>query len=169
MSNVPKCGIDLIKRFEGYAEELDNGNVKSYPDPKVGWNLPTIGYGSTKYPDGSHVKEGDIITKEKAIECLEAEVNHKCKPALEKIPNWIHMNDNQRGALYSFSYNLGANFYNGKNFKSITTVCNFPDKWGDKIWVKEQFVKYRNPGSNVEEGLRHRREAEADLFCTPVL
>jgi hypothetical protein len=40
----------------------------------------------------------------------------------------------------------------------------------DKKWdeIEETFLKYRNPGSNVEVGLRRRRQAEADLFLTPV-
>jgi lysozyme len=38
----------------------------------------------------------------------------------------------------------------------------------DKKWdeIEETFLKYRNPGSNVEVGLRRRRQAEADLFRT---
>lgn len=54
------------------------------------------------------------------------------------------------------------------NFQSITKVCDSPELWPDSKWVKEQFVKYRDPGTPVEEGLRRRREAEAELFCTPV-
>jgi GH24 family phage-related lysozyme (muramidase) len=167
MTIVPKCGVVLIKRFEGYEKKLPDGRVQAYADPKVGWDLPTIGFGSTKYPDGSPVKKEDIITLEDAEACLAEEVNHRCRPALEAIPTWEQMNDNQRGALFCFAYNIGAHFYNRKNFQSITSVCNFSDRWGDKPWIEAQFVKYRNPGSNVEEGLRHRRMAEAELFCTP--
>lgn len=168
MSSVPQCAIDLISQFEGYEKERPDGSVEAYPDPKVGWDLPTIGWGTTKYPDGSSVRRGDIITRERAVECLMAEVVHKCKPALEAIPTWGQMNENQRGALYSFAYNLGAHFYNGANFQSITRVCNSVARWGDENWITGQFVKYRNPGSNVEAGLRRRREAEARLFCSPI-
>ena len=157
MTTIPQCGIDLIKQFEGYAKRLADGRAQAYADPKAGWALPTIGYGSTKYPDGASVKKGDIITQEQAEACLQAEVDHTCRPALEAIPTWEKMNDNQRGALYSFAYNLGANFYKGANFKSITLVCDAPDKWSDKAWIEAQFVKYCNPGSNVEDGLRRRR------------
>lgn len=166
---VPQCGIDLIKGFEGYAEELPDGSARAYPDPIKGWGLPTIGYGSTKYPDGSTVKEEDVITRERAEACLRFEVEQVCGPALEKIPSWEKMNDNQRGALFSFAYNLGAHFYRGANFQSITKVCDSPDLWSNSAWVTEQFVKYRNPGSQAEAGLRRRREAEAKLFCTPVI
>jgi len=77
------------------------------------------------------------------------------------------MNQNQQGALYSFAYNLGANFYGGANFQSITRVCDTVSNWEDQNWITEQFEKYRNPGSPAEEGLRRRRRAEAELFCKP--
>jgi GH24 family phage-related lysozyme (muramidase) len=164
-SGVPRCGIELIKEFEGYHEELPDGRARAYPDPIAGWKVPTIGYGTTRYPDGSGVMKGDIITRDEAEEYLIREVEDKCKPALEKIPNWGVMNDNQRGALCSFAYNLGAHFHGGGNFKSITAVIDSPERWRDKVWVKSQFVKYRSPGTSAEKGLRRRREAEADLFC----
>ena len=165
---IPQKGIDLIKEFEGYHTKLANGNAKAYEDPIHGWSVATIGYGTTKYPNGKKVKQGDIITRDEAQKYLVWEVEKLCKPNLENIPTWKQMNNNQRGSLYSFAYNLGAYFYGGKNFQSITKVCNSPDRWNDKEWVKAQFVKYRNPGSVAEQGLRRRREAEAKLFCTPV-
>ncbi len=76
------------------------------------------------------------------------------------------MTPNQQGAMYSFAYNLGAGFYRAPNFESITRVCDSPAQWHDLPWIKAQFVKYRNPGTSVEAGLRLRREAEAELFCS---
>ncbi len=166
--SIPQCGLDLIKQFEGYKQKLDDGRVQAYPDPKDGWNVPTIGWGSTKKPDGSPVCQGDIITSEEATVYMMAELENTCRPALEKIPTWSIMNDNQRGALYSFAYNLGAHFYGGANFQSITSVCDSSQRWQEHDWIRKQFVKYRNPGSSVEEGLRRRREEEAKLFCMPV-
>lgn len=165
---VPPAALNLIKSFEGYAEELPDGRVRAYPDPISGWTTPTIGYGTIKYNDGRSVKQGDVITREQAEDCLRFEVEETCRSALERIPTWSRMNDNQHSALYSFAYNLGANFYRGANFTSITNVCDSTDRWGDEPWITEQFVKYRNPGTEAEAGLRRRREAEAKLFCTPV-
>jgi GH24 family phage-related lysozyme (muramidase) len=165
---VPSCAVDLIKSFEGYAEELPDGRAQAYPDPISGWATPTIGFGTIKYPDGTAVKQGDVITRAQAEEYLGFEVEQTCRPALELIPTWARMNDNQHGALYSFAYNLGARFYKSANFASITQVCDSPDRWIDEPWVTAQFVKYRNPGTDAEAGLRRRREAEARLFCTPV-
>ncbi|GCA92612.1 D-Ala-D-Ala carboxypeptidase family metallohydrolase [Microcystis aeruginosa] len=166
---IPQPAIELIKEFEGCEKKLPDGRVQAYPDPnpKTGWKLPTIGYGSTRCPDGSPVRKGQIITRDEAEEYLMYDLDKIRRPALEKIPTWKDMNENQRAALYSFSFNLGSGFYRGRNFESITKVCDSPQRWNDQEWVKEQFVKYRNPGTNVESGLRRRREAEAKLFCTP--
>ncbi|MEM6452925.1 MAG: D-Ala-D-Ala carboxypeptidase family metallohydrolase [Cyanobacteria bacterium P01_D01_bin.105] len=165
---IPSQGIELIKEFEGYHEALPDGRATAYADAIHGWSVPTIGYGTTKYPDGRQVKKGDIITREEAEKYLFAEVEHSCQRKLEAIPTWSRMNANQRAALFSFAYNLGPAFYgSGEDFASITRVCNSPEKWSNTAWIIEQFVKYRNPGTNAEEGLRRRRLAEADLFCKP--
>lgn len=70
------------------------------------------------------------------------------------------MTDNQRGALLSFAYNLGAGFYDGPNFNTITKRLK------NKEWdlVPDALFLYRNPGSSVEKGLARRRRAEGDLW-----
>jgi len=158
---IPTVGIELIEEFEGFEHD-------AYEDPIYGWRVPTIGYGTTRYPDGRKVRQGDYVSKEEARKYLRHEVEEILAPRLEKIPTWNRMNPNQRGALYSFGFNLGAHFYRGKNFTSITRVCDSPNRWGDKAWVEAQFIKYRNPGSRAEAGLLRRRKAEAALFCTPM-
>lgn len=166
--SVPQCGIDLIREFEGYAKRLPDGRAKAYPDPIKGWEVPTIGYGTTRYPSGAPVQRGDIITHEQALEALVDHIERLCRPSLERIPTWGRMSEHQRGALYSFAYNLGAGFYRAANFASISRVCDSPAQWANRAWVEEQFVKYRNPGTPAEAGLRRRRIAEAALFCKPV-
>ncbi|MFM8526335.1 MAG: lysozyme [Cyanobacteriota bacterium] len=163
--NVPAAALTLIRDFEGYGRLLADGRAEAYPDPIAGWQVPTIGYGTTRYPDGRPVRQGDVISRDQATTYLQQAVEDTCRPALERIPTWGRMNSNQRGALYSFAYNLGAHFYGGIDFTSITRVCDSPERWGDQAWVTEQFIKYRNPGSAAEAGLRRRRQAEATLFC----
>ena len=70
------------------------------------------------------------------------------------------MNDNQRGALLCFAYNLGADFYGSPDFNTITRVLK------NKEWSKvpEALKLYRNPGTNVEAGLLRRRIAEGALW-----
>jgi lysozyme len=150
---IPEAGIKLIKEFEGC-------HLKAYYDPLTN-SLPiTIGWGSTRRKDGSRFMIGNIITQEEADDLLYFQLRREFLPALQKIPYWNEMNDNQRGALLSFAYNLGASFYNSPDFNTITRVLK--NKEWDK--VPEALKLYRNPGSSVENGLRRRRIAEGTLW-----
>ena len=164
--DVPQCGVDIIKEFEGYETKQANGGAAAYEDPIFGWKVATIGYGTTIYPSGQKVRKGDIITQDEAEKYLRWEIEQVCRPSLEKIPTWGQMNQNKRGAIYSFAYNLGSQFYGGSNFASMTALCDSPAKWSDKAWIEAQFVKFRSPGTPAEVGLKRRRIAEAALFCS---
>lgn len=157
MTKLPLPGIELIKEFEGCF-------LAAYPDPLSGGKPITIGYGCTKKLDGGEWKMGDRITQEQADGLLIHQLENQYLPQLQKIPCWGELNENQQGAILSFAYNLGPNFYGASNFNSITRMLKNKD-WSS---AKEVFVKYRNPGSNVEAGLKRRRLAEADLFLKPV-
>lgn len=152
-SKLPMSGVALIKKFEGFY-----GNA--YPDPLSGGRPYTIGYGATKKRDGNEWRLGETITQKEADELLMLQLEYDYLPPLQKIPVWNSLTENQRGALLSFGYNLGANFYTVGNFNSIRNMLD------TRNWSKarEVFTLYRNPGSNVEEGLRRRRIAEAELF-----
>jgi len=152
---LPKSGVDLIKEFEGC-------HLHAYPDPLTGGLPITIGWGSTKDFDGSSFKIGKIITQKYADTLLEFDLKNKFIPALTKIPYWSEMNDNQRGALLSFAYNLGAGFYGASNFNTITRILK------DRRWneVPKVLEMYRNPGSKVEAGLLRRRKAEGKLWVS---
>ena len=136
--------------------------MKSYPDPLTG-NLPiTIGWGSTRKRNGQPFKLEETITQVEADDLLEYDIETRFLPALQKIPYWTEMNDNQRGALLSFAYNLGAGFYGNRNFNTITHNLR------GKNWksIPETLKLYRNPGSNVEVGLLRRRSAEGKLWSS---
>ena len=151
--DVPMMGIKLVKEFEGC-------RLNAYPDPLSG-NLPiTIGWGCTRKKDGSPFHMGDKITQAEADELLIDECKKHFLPALRKIPHWGEMSDGKRGALLSFAYNLGAGFYGGDNFNTITRVLK------NKEWIKvpDALYLYRNPGSNVEAGLARRRKAEGETW-----
>ena len=159
---VPKAGIELIKEFEGLHDtSYGDGMVHAYPDPLTGAEPYTIGYGSTKDIDGSPFELGDKISREKAELLLEQQCKYSYLSVLEKtIPYWDLMNDNQHGALLSFAYNLGANFYGSPDFSTITRVLK------EREWSKvpDALYLYRNPGTAVEAGLARRRIAEGDLW-----
>ncbi|MEC4817206.1 MAG: DUF4231 domain-containing protein [Scytonema sp. PMC 1069.18] len=155
-TGLPMCGVELIKEFEGCY-------LNAYPDPKTGRLPITIGWGSTRKRDGSLWSMGETISQQEADELLIYQLETSYLPDLMKIPCWGELNPHQQGALLSFGYNLGSKFYGGSNFESMTRVLKNKD-WDN---IRETFIKYRNPGSNVEQGLRRRREAEAKLFLKP--
>ena len=155
LEGLPIPGVKLIKEFEGC-------HLKAYYDPLTGGLPITIGWGSTRRKDGTRFMIGNTITQEDADDLLYFQLRREFLPALSKIPYWREMNDNQRGALLSFAYNLGAGFYGGSNFNSITRNLR------EKNWaaIPKTLEMYRNPGSNVEAGLLRRRKAEGKLWVS---
>ena len=152
-NDIPKCGVELIKRFEGC-------ELKAYPDPKTGGEPWTIGWGNTRWMDGSPVKPGQTITAAEADTLLDDSLRKFFWPQIRLITHFADMSDEQRGALLSFAYNLGAGFYGSEGFTTISRLLRNKD-W-DK--VSEALVLYRNPGSDVEAGLKRRRVAEGALW-----
>ncbi len=155
-TSIPMCGVELIKKFEGCY-------LDAYKDPLSGGLPITIGWGTTRKRDGSPWYMGERISQQQADELLIYQLETSYLPDLMKIPCWGELNPHQQGALLSFGYNLGSKFYGLSNFESMTRVLKNKD-WAN---IRETFIKYRNPGSNVEQGLKRRREAEADLFLKP--
>ncbi len=103
---------------------------------------------------------GRTITREYADKLLEFDIKNRFLPYLEKIPYWGEMNDNQRGALLSFAYNLGAGFYGGVGFNTISR--NLREK--DWLSIPKTLELYRDPGTNLEAGLLRRRRREGSLW-----
>jgi lysozyme len=155
LDGLPLPGVDLIKEFEGC-------HLKSYYDPLTGGLPITIGWGSTRRKDGTRFMIGNTITQDEADDLLYYQLRREFLSALQKIPYWGEMNDNQRGALLSFAYNLGADFYGSPDFSTITRVLK------NKEWSKvpDALYLYRNPGTNVEKGLARRRVAEGKLWSS---
>jgi GH24 family phage-related lysozyme (muramidase) len=147
------AGLAMIKEFEGC-------RLSAYPDPKSGGDPWTIGYGSTRYPDGRPVQRGDKISVIEADMMLRLEADRICQKLAGTIPAWNELGDRQKSALVSFAYNLGDGFYGGANFNTITKALR-EKRWHD---VPGAMMLYRNPGSNVEAGLKRRRKAEGDLW-----
>lgn len=146
-------GLQLIQQWEGF-------RANAYPDPLRGWAVATVGYGTTVYSTGRRVAQGDQLTETQATQELEDHILKQIHPALQKIPFVAEMNEPMLGALESFAYNLGAGFYGGAYFQTITR------KLRDKDWasLRQALLLYVNPGSAVEVGLRNRRNAEAALW-----
>ena len=144
------AGIAVLQQFEGC-------ELSAYKCPAGVW---TIGWGSTRGTDGKPVKEGDRITQAAADQLLAKVIENQVLPALRKIAHWGEMSLEQQGALISFAWNLGWNFYGAEGFETISRRLR------EKDWQKvpDALLLYRNPGSAFEQGLRRRREAEGKLW-----
>lgn len=141
-------GIELIKQFEGF-------RLKGYLDSV---NIPTIGYGTTVYPNGEKVKLSDVISKKKAEEYLINDV--------KKFEDFVNkyvvsdVNQNQFDALVSFTYNVGPN-----NLQKSTLLKKVNKNPNDPS-ISKEFLKWVNAGGNKIQGLVNRRNEEAKLYFT---
>jgi GH24 family phage-related lysozyme (muramidase) len=147
------AALQLIQQFEGC-------HLDAYPDPLSGGEPWTIGWGTTRYSDGRKVKKGDRLNRVEADMLLRQEVDRIAGKLRETVPHWREMADHQQCALVSFAYNLGSGFYGSTGFETISREL------ADRAWdaVPDAMLLYRNPGTNVEAGLKRRREAEGKLW-----
>lgn len=147
------AALRLIQQFEGC-------HLDAYPDPASGGDPWTIGWGSTRYSSGQPVQKGDRINRVEADMLLRQEVDRIAAKLRETVPYWKEMADHQQCALISFAYNLGSGFYGSKGFETLSARLR------EKNWagVPDALLLYRNPGTNVEAGLKRRRIAEGDLW-----
>lgn len=138
--------LDLITKFEGFRSE-------PYLCPA---SIPTIGYGSTRYADGTKVSMQDkAITEDEALELMKQTlVNYE--NAVTKYVT-VPLTQNQFDALVSFVYNIGED-----NFKKSTLVKKL--NTGDYESVGTEIIRWNRAGGKVLAGLIKRREEEKDLF-----
>ena len=144
--------LDLIKSFEGYHKRLPNGGAAAYLDPV---NIPTIGWGTIRYPDGQAVRLGDERSEAQCTEYLMHEVNGKAAGVekLVKVPLTQSMFD----ALVSFSYNVGLGALSESTLLRMLNAGNY-DAAGQQLLV------WNKAGGRVLPGLVRRRDAEMALF-----
>ena len=140
----------LIREFEGF-------EANAYMCPA---GVATIGWGFTKWGDRP-VQLGETISREIADAMLSDLIESKIVPALaQTVPGWKTLPPNRQNALVSFAYNVGWHFCGSSDFVSISRCL----RESDYDAVPAAMMLYINPGSNVEAGLRRRRQAEGKLW-----
>ena len=145
-----KQAIEICQKFEGWHSE-------AYKCPAGFW---TIAWGSLTHPDGRPVREGDWIRRKEGDELLKKTIENIDKKLSHTVPYWADMAENQQAALISFAYNLGSGFMGAEGFETISAKLRAKD-WGA---VPDAMLRYRNPGSSFEAGLKRRRQAEGMLW-----
>lgn len=144
---IGEAGLQLIKRWEGC-------RLKAYK-PVASEKYWTIGWGHY----GPDVTEGMVITQERADELLKAD----CQRFADAVDNPAYcpltaqLNENQRDALISFTFNCGAG--------NLRALCRNRDLQAIAVAME----LYNQAGGTVMTGLVRRRAAERALFETPVV
>lgn len=138
--------INLIKQFEGFSP-------RPYLCPA---GIPTIGYGSTRYTDGTAITMmHPIITEQKAIALMQSTLVTYEDAVNRYVTACI--NQNQFDALTDFAYNAGAH---NLRTSTLLKLLNAKDYEG----ASNEFSKWVYGGGKKLNGLIKRREAERLLF-----
>lgn len=150
MPVVNDAALDLICSFEGWVPNW-------YKDPVGIWTCcygHTDAAGEPKFAATS----AKTFTKAEGRLILERDLAQYAAAvhAAVKVP----LNDNQFGALVSFTYNLGA-----KNLNKSTLVKKL--NAGDFEGAAKEFRRWNRAGGKILRGLTRRRAAEEALFLTP--
>lgn len=147
---INQAGIDLIKSFESF-------KANPYKDIT---GIPTIGYGTTLYLDGTKVTMDDTpIDEPSASQLLESILNNEYCPQVESVVT-VTITDNQFAAMVSFTYNLGIGSLKESTFLRCTNAYNWKD-------AANAILLWNKAGGTVMPGLTRRRLAESQLYLTP--
>lgn len=142
---VSNKGLELIKEFEGFSSVAYLCSAKK----------ATIGYGNTFWEDGTPVKIGDQISKERA-ETLLKHVVDNFSVAVE-VDIKIEVTQNQFDALVSLAYNIGLGA-----FKNSTLLRQL--NRGNFVGASQEFLRWDKSNGKPLLGLTRRREREKLLF-----
>jgi lysozyme len=142
--------LNLIRKSEGF-------KASPYRCPA---GIPTIGYGSTRYADGTAVKLTDPpITRQQADDIMRATLK-EYEAAVTRYVT-VPISQNQFDALVDFAYNAGV-----QNLKSSTLLKQLNQSQYDK--AAAEFEKWVYGGGKKLGGLVTRRGLERELFVQVV-
>lgn len=145
-----KVGLALVKSFEGL-------KLKAY---LCSAGVPTIGYGTTFYENGTKVTLKDPAITEERAEALLAIHMDTFAASVEKLVK-VPLTDNQFAALCSFVYNLGAGSLQTSTLLKLLNNKDYAGAAGQfESWNKEK----KDGVLVVSKGLTRRRQAEKALF-----
>ncbi len=143
---IPAAALELIVEFETFRSA-------PYRCPA---GVPTIGYGATRWEDGSRVTMDDApISEDRAGELL----SHDCDYVDRAVSRLIvvPLAEHQRAALASFTFNIGTGALAASTLRQRLNR-------GDYAGGAAEFPRWRFSNGRVLAGLVRRRAAERALF-----
>lgn len=141
-------GLSLIKEFEGL-------RLTAY---LCSAGVPTIGYGSTFYPNGDKVKLGDKLNSEGEAEFLLSKTTEKFIDGVNRLLGSTEVSQPQFDALVSFAFNIGLG-----NIEKSTLLRKVKANPND-VSIADEFLRWDKAGGKVVNGLKIRRRKEAELY-----
>ena len=139
--------LDLIRMAEGFRST-------PYLCPA---GVPTIGYGSTRYENGTPVKLTDHpITTERAEALMLATLGGEYEGAVNRYVK-VPLTQGQFDSVVDFAYNAGA-----QNLRTSTLLTKL--NRGDYDGASREFGRWVYSNGQILKGLVTRREAERKLF-----
>lgn len=147
IKNIDVKGIELICKYEGFRSQ-------PYSCPA---GVPTIGYGTTRYPNGVRVRLSDkAISEPVAKEFLRRNMA-QYEQGVDAL-TIDSITQNQFNALVSFAYNVGV-----QALRASTLLKKVNIKPSDRD-ITAEFMKWNKGGGKVLAGLTRRRAEEAKLY-----
>lgn len=148
MNEALEVAADLCRRFEGL-------HLKPYLCPA---GVPTIGWGTTVYPNGIPVSLSDPpISKEYADELLYTDLARFHANVISLCPGLVGAPGPRVAAIIDFTYNLGAGRLRASTLRKRINERNWEE-------VKKELLKWVFAGGRQLRGLVLRRQAEAALI-----
>jgi lysozyme len=119
--------------------------------------VPTIGYGSTVYPNGIKVSLQDPeITPAQAEQYLKDHIRKKIEPKLSELVGDL-VNRNQYDALVSFVYNVGMGAFERSTMLRCIQARMLKE-------AAAEFPRWTRANGKIIAGLIARRKDEKTLF-----
>lgn len=146
-------GFLFIKGYEGLAQYAHN----------IGDGVMTIGYGCTDAYDGDNyvlLKANEPVSDELASEVMAGSLvsNYGVPLKNSLASDGLTVNPNEFDAILSFVYNAGLGSWNRSAIR--TYLLNGDKEGAYNAWLTQNIME----GTQFEDGLRARRQAEANIF-----
>jgi GH24 family phage-related lysozyme (muramidase) len=152
-AQITNLGESILAKIEPFVKTKEGYRPTAYRDPGAG--IWTIGYGTTYWPDGRPVREGDTVTREQAQALLEQDIEEAATAVQRNVQ--VSLNDNELAALTSFVYNVGEG-----QFKDSTLLQKL--NAGDRVGAANQLPLWKHGGGKELPGLVERRAEERRLM-----
>jgi len=144
--SLSAAGLVGLVTHEGYTERA------VIPVPG---DVPTMGYGTTRNPDGSPVRMGQITTPAKALAALYSDAS-RAQQAVARCTT-AYITQGQFDVLVAFTYNVGESAYCRS---TLVRKLNA----GDCRGAADEFMRWNKVQGRVVQGLTNRRAEDRRQF-----